>query len=56
MALDEPKETDRSVDVKGLRFVYDQNDEGFMQDSVIDFQESYLGKGFVIRGASSGYC
>jgi len=54
MALDEPKDSDQSLKVKGVSFIYDKNDEGFMNDSIIDFQETFSSKGFIIRAASSG--
>ena len=56
MALDEPRDEDQKVSIKGVDFIYDKADENFMPDSVIDFQDSFLGKGFVVRSAVGGVC
>ena len=56
IALDEPRENDRKVRVRGIHFIVAQCDEIHMRDSIIDFQESPPGEGFVVRPATSGFC
>jgi Fe-S cluster assembly iron-binding protein IscA len=56
MALDEPTEKDEKVEVQGISFIYQKSDEGYMKNSVIDFQDSFFGRGFVVRSATSGFC
>lgn len=56
MALDEPKDDDQKITVEGVDFIYDKADEGYMPDSIIDFQDSFLGKGFVVRSTVPGAC
>lgn len=56
MALDEPSDQDEKLNVNGINFIYDKSDEGYMNDSIIDFQDSFLGRGFVVRSATSSCC
>lgn len=56
MALDEPTEKDQSININGIDIIYDKAEEGYMKGSIIDFQDSFMGRGFVVRSATSGAC
>ncbi len=56
LALDEPTEMDEKVEINGIDFVY-KTDEGiYLNNSVIDFQETFSGKGFTIQTSNSNNC
>jgi Fe-S cluster assembly iron-binding protein IscA len=56
MALDEPTETDSTITSGGIDFIYSKTDEPHINDSIIDFEDSYMGKGFVVKNATSTCC
>lgn len=56
MALDEPKAGDQEITVEGISFIYNKDNENVIPDSIIDFQDSFLGRGFVVRPAVPGVC
>jgi Fe-S cluster assembly iron-binding protein IscA len=56
MALDEPTDSDTTVRSGGVDFIYSKTDEPYLNDSIIDFEDSYMGRGFTVRAATSGCC
>ncbi len=56
MALDEPSENDATVTSGGIDFIYSKEDEPHISHSIIDFEDSYMGKGFTVRNATSNCC
>jgi Fe-S cluster assembly iron-binding protein IscA len=56
MTLDEPTENDITIMSAGISFIYNNIDEPFMNDSIIDFEDSYLGRGFTVRNSTSTCC
>jgi Fe-S cluster assembly iron-binding protein IscA len=56
MALDEPTDSDTTVTAGGIDFIYSKADEPYINDSIIDFEDSYMGRGFTVRNSSSGCC
>lgn len=56
MALDEPTENDTTITSGGINFIYNKQDEPYINDSIIDFEDSYMGKGFTVRNSSSTCC
>jgi len=56
MALDEPTEHDTTVTSGGIDFIYSKADEPYINDSIIDFEDSYMGRGFTVRNATSSCC
>lgn len=56
MALDEPKETDTTITSGGIDFIYAKVDEPYISDSIIDFEDSYMGRGFTVKNSSSSCC
>ncbi len=56
MALDEPTENDSTITTGGISFIYSKQDEPYINDSIIDFEDSYMGKGFVVKNATSNCC
>lgn len=56
MALDEPTEQDATVTSGGIDFIYSKTDEPFINDSIIDFEDSTMGRGFTVRNATSSCC
>ena len=43
MALDEPREEDTKVNIKGVEFVYDKADEGFIKNRDSERRVFYVG-------------
>ncbi|NQU64409.1 MAG: hypothetical protein HQ517_09035 [SAR324 cluster bacterium] len=56
MTLDEPTENDTTITSNGIDFIYSLTDEPYINDSIIDFEDSYMGKGFVVKNATSNCC
>ena len=56
MALDEPTENDATINSGGIDFIYSKDDEPHISNSIIDFEDSYMGKGFTVRNATSTCC
>ena len=56
MVLDEPREGDESVHVQGIDFVYDRRDREFLDQTVIDYKDSWYGDGFVACSPASEPC
>jgi len=56
MALDEPADSDTTVTAGGINFIYSKMDEPHINDSIIDFEDSYMGKGFSVRSSVSNCC
>ncbi|MBU3916554.1 hypothetical protein KKA14_13560 [bacterium] len=56
LALDELKSGDEKVTVNGIDVIYDKNQKGSLDGSIIDFQDSVMGKGYIVRTATSGSC
>lgn len=56
MALDEPTADDNTITSGGISFIYSKTDEPYINDSIIDFEDSYMGKGFTVKNASSNCC
>ena len=56
MALDEPTEKDTTINSGGIDFVYSVSDEPYINDSIIDFEDSYMGKGFIVKNMASNCC
>jgi len=56
MALDELKEGDEKVTVEGIDFIYNKWDDRYLPDSIIDFEDSYMGQRFVVRSAAPSAC
>jgi len=57
LTLDELKnEKDIVVESEGITVVYNSEIEGYVQNSVIDYQDSWFGRGFVIRGSELSSC
>jgi len=53
MVLDEPREEDESVHLQGIDFIYDINDKKLLNQTVIDFRDSWYGEGFVVWSPAS---
>ena len=56
LALEEPKENDIQVIVKGIPIFFNQDDQSKIRNSVIDVIRLYQQVVFVVRSAVSSYC
>jgi Fe-S cluster assembly iron-binding protein IscA len=56
MVLDEPREGDETVHLKGIDFVYDRRDKDLLHQTVIDFKDSWVGERFEVCSPASEPC
>jgi len=56
IALDELTAEDEQVNANGVEIIFNKRDKNYFHHTTIDFENSYLGKGFVVRAANSGAC
>ncbi len=56
LTLDESTKEDDKVTSNGIAIVYAKDEEQFYNNSVIDFEDSFLGKGFTIRSSAPSTC
>ncbi len=59
LALDEPKDTDKTFDVDGLNFVMDEREAGDMLRHGalrIDFQRGWYGQSFTVQPTYGQAC
>jgi Fe-S cluster assembly iron-binding protein IscA len=56
MVLDEPREGDETVQLKGIDLVYDLRDMDLLNRTIIDYQDSWIGERFVICSPTSEPC
>ncbi len=59
MGLDEPKETDSTFEVDGIRVVVDPQSIRFVEGAIVDYKDAMMGGGFAIsnpNAASSCGC
>ena len=56
MVLDEPREGDEVVHLEGIEFVYDKNEKDLLDQTVIDFKDSWYGEGFTVCSPASEPC
>jgi Fe-S cluster assembly iron-binding protein IscA len=52
MALDEPNDKEKTVNLGGLEILIAEEVTPYTAEQVVDYVDSRLGKGFVIRRAS----
>ena len=53
MGLDEPKESDNTFEVEGIRVVIDPQSFRFVQGAVIDYKDAMMGGGFAITNPNA---
>jgi len=56
MVLDEPREEDEIVHLEGIEFVYDKREEDLLNQTTIDYKESWYGEGFTVCSPTSEPC
>jgi Fe-S cluster assembly iron-binding protein IscA len=56
LTLDELQENDEQTTSNGIQIVYKKSEIDYLNNSVIDFEESPWGRGFTVRSALSGSC
>ena len=49
-------ENDVVVEAQGITVVYNSDIEGYVNNSVVDYSNSWLDRGFVIRGSEVSSC
>ena len=56
MVLDEQRDNDETVRVEGINFVYNRKDRDFVNQTVIDYKDSWFGEGFTVCSPASEPC
>ena len=56
LALDELNDNDEKINSNGVDIIYNRNDQGYLDHSVIDYEDSFLGRGFVVKSSQPGMC
>nr|WP_176717349.1 hypothetical protein [Vulcanibacillus modesticaldus] len=56
MALDEPKEDDKTFDQETFKVVVNSNELAMIGEVEIDYRDSGWGSGFVVRAAHGSTC
>lgn len=56
IALDELNDGDEQINTNGIDIIYDKKDKDYFHHTTIDFENSFFGKGFVVRSASASAC
>lgn len=57
LALDELNEqNDDAINANGIDIIFNKGDKDYLDHSVIDFEDSFLGSGFVVRSLLPGTC
>ena len=47
---------DKTINANGVDIIYSKHDEGYLDHSIIDFEDSFMGSGFVVRSMLPGSC
>ena len=57
LTLDELKdENDMIIESQGITVVYQNDIEGYVKNSIVDYSNSWFERGFVIRGSGLSSC
>jgi Fe-S cluster assembly iron-binding protein IscA len=56
MVLDEPREEDEIVHLEGIEFVYNKDEKDLLDQTVIDYKDSWYGEGFAVSSPASEPC
>lgn len=57
LTLDELKgENDKVIDSNGLSVIYNKNIENYLENMLLDYEETAYSRGFTIKGAPSSSC
>ena len=56
MVLDEPGTEDQTVHLRGIDFIYNKDDTALLDQTFIDYRDSWYGIGFVIYSPASEPC
>lgn len=56
MVLDEPRDGDGIVHTGGFEFVYSTRDQALLNETLIDFKDSWYGEGFTVCSPTSEPC
>ena len=56
LSLDETKEKDDVLNFNGIDVLLGEEEKMYLTDSIIDFEDSQMGKGFSIRPVQNSAC
>jgi Fe-S cluster assembly iron-binding protein IscA len=56
LVLDEPGEEDEIVDFQGFEFVYNKQEKDLLNQTLIDYKDSWYGEGFTVCSPASEPC
>jgi Fe-S cluster assembly iron-binding protein IscA len=56
LVLEEPKEGDEIVHLEGFSFSYDKQEEALLNQTLIDYKDSWYGEGFTVCSPKSEPC
>ncbi len=52
MVLDEPNANETATKINGIAVLVSPELEGFTEGAVVDYEKSWYGRGFVVRGGA----
>ena len=56
LTLDELNEMDETVTSNEIDIIFRKTDKNYVDHSIIDFEDSFFGKGFTVRSMMPGTC
>lgn len=56
MVLDEPQDDDEIVRLEGFTFAYNKHDSDLLDQTLIDYKDSWYGEGFTVCSPASEPC
>jgi Fe-S cluster assembly iron-binding protein IscA len=56
MVLDEPRQDDEIVHLEGFEFAYDPHEKDLLNQTLIDYKDSWYGEGFTVCSPGSEPC
>jgi Fe-S cluster assembly iron-binding protein IscA len=56
MALDELRDADKELKINEIDVIINSQEYDSVINSVVDFESSFMGKGFVVKSGDGGSC
>ncbi len=56
LTLDELSDKDETITTNEIDIIYQKSDQDYLDHSIIDFEDSFLGRGFTVRSMMPGTC
>jgi Fe-S cluster assembly iron-binding protein IscA len=56
LTLDELNEKDETITSNEIDIIFQKSEKDYVDHSIIDFEDSFLGRGFTVRSMMPGTC